>query len=1005
MATNIHTKEYKFFIADKTSYFDKVIISTIKSLQKKKDMNILSPNDIKLATNDLHNIKLSLFKSQTIAELQTINDNLSLVFKQYGSNSLNDLITICHGNLKIHACDNEKMVLLNDHFIPIKYDILTKNDIRKNKKKDIENIDCGDLLESKCMNLQVYGITISIYHETEKKYIFVTGIIDNLSAFIITNDFISNKLVKFKNTYLKEYNEKKQFRLFYNSLLLKDLIVYSETELFNTYSNIIKKALEFGNMTIYKAIHEYMLGSIYNQRHITISLLIENSQPSQYLAYLLYDLLTAEHSKNIDSKRQNSIYDTLPHELKQIFKNAIINTLTYIDSISNIDENKLPIEQQICLLKANDTVKEKAMQKLKEIKSKSEDSGSKSRQYLDGLLKIPFGIYKTNGILNIHKDIKLVFQELHNHMIHYYNFESLINDPLNILLCEIPEVLFLYNTHLMNMIDNKMLSKPEIHKINKMLLNSDISLKNNKKTSIINYIQNNSDAKKYVYETNEHIFQDEKEIIKQVYSKYETIKNSFTEIHENLDSAIHGHKTAKRQIERIVGQWVNGENAGYCLGFEGPPGIGKTSLAKKGIANCLKDENNESRPFAFIALGGSSNACTIDGHNYTYVGSTWGKIVDILMDTKCMNPIIFIDELDKVSKSDQGKEIIGVLTHLTDYSQNDAFQDKYFTGINLDLSKILFIFSYNDVNAIDKILLDRIHRIKFDIIDITDKITITQKYILPDLFKKMGLYNKIIFTDEVIKYIIETYTNEPGVRKLKEILFEITGEINLKALKNETTYVFPKIICPFEIDNIYMKNKRKIERTLIHTKPTIAMINGLWANSTGQGGILPIQASFFPASNKHELKLTGSQGDVMKESMNVANTLAYKLFGEFEDKPVNIDDYQAIHIHCPDGATPKDGPSAGTAITLVIYSLLSNKKIKNDIAITGEINLIGDILEIGGLDLKIIGGYKSGVKTIIFPKSNEKDFKLLLEKHNYLQEKMNFYPVEHIKDIIKLAFE
>jgi len=1005
MATNINTNEYQNFIANKKSYFDKVIISTIKSLQKKKDMNILSQNDIKLGTNDLHNIKLSLSKSQSIEELQTINNNLSLVFKQYGSNSLNDLITICHGNLKIHDCDNEKMELLNEHFMPTKYDILTKYDIIKKKKNDIENIECVDLLDSKCINLQVNGITVSIYHETEKKYIFVSGVIDNISAFLITNGFISNKLVKFKDSYLHEYNEKKQFKLFYNSLSLKDIIVYSETELFNNYSNIIKTALDISNMTTNKAIKEYMLGSIYYQRHITISLLIENSQPSQYLAYLLYDMLTDEHCKNIDSKRQNSIYDTLPHELKQIFKNSIKNTLTYIDSISNIDENKLPLEQQICLLKANDIVKEKAMQKLKEIKSKSEDSGSKSRQYLDGLIKIPFGIYKSNGILKIHKDAKNIFQELYNHMIHHYNFEYVLNDPLNILLCEIPDILNLYNTHLINLIDNKMLSNPEIHKINKLLLNNETSLKNNKKTNIINYIQNNIDAKKYVYETNEHIFQDEKNRIKQIYSKYETIKNSFTEIHEHLDTAIHGHKKAKRQIERIVGQWVNGENAGYCLGFEGPPGIGKTSLAKKGIANCLKDENNKSRPFAFIALGGSSNASTIDGHNYTYVGSTWGKIVDILMDTKCMNPIIFIDELDKVSKSEQGKEIIGVLTHLTDYSQNDAFQDKYFTGINLDLSKILFIFSYNDVNAIDKILLDRIHRIKFDIIDIKDKITITLNYILPDLFKKMGLHNKIIFTDEVIQYIIETYTNEPGVRKLKEILFEITGEINLKILKNETTYVFPKTITTIEIDNIYMKHARKIERTIIHTKPTIAMINGLWANSIGQGGILPIQASFFPSSNKHDLKLTGSQGDVMKESMNVAKTLAYNLLSNIEDKPVNIDDSQAIHIHCPDGATPKDGPSAGTAITLVIYSLLSNKKIKNDIAITGEINLIGDILEIGGLDLKIIGGYKSGVKTIIFPKSNEKDFKLLLEKHNYLKENMNFYPVEHINDIIKLVFE
>ena len=134
---------------------------------------------------------------------------------------------------------------------------------------------------------------------------------------------------------------------------------------------------------------------------------------------------------------------------------------------------------------------------------------------------------------------------------------------------------------------------------------------------------------------------------------------------------------------------------GYCLGFEGPPGTGKTSLAKKGISQCLVDNGN-TRPFAFIALGGSSNGSTLEGHNYTYVGSTYGKIVEILIETQCMNPIIYIDELDKISKTENGKELIGILTHMTDPSQNEQFSDKYFSGINIDLSKVLFIFSYND---------------------------------------------------------------------------------------------------------------------------------------------------------------------------------------------------------------------------------------------------------------------------------------------------------------------
>ena len=150
----------------------------------------------------------------------------------------------------------------------------------------------------------------------------------------------------------------------------------------------------------------------------------------------------------------------------------------------------------------------------------------------------------------------------------------------------------------------------------------------------------------------------------------------------NLDSATHGHNEAKRALARVMGQWMVGRQQGYCFGFEGAPGVGKTSLAKRGLANCLKDTDGSPRPFCFIALGGASNGNYLDGHSYTYVGSTWGRIVDCLMKSQCMNPIIYIDELDKVSKSEQGKELIGILTHITDSTQNDNFNDKYFTAVS-----------------------------------------------------------------------------------------------------------------------------------------------------------------------------------------------------------------------------------------------------------------------------------------------------------------------------------
>ena len=266
-----------------------------------------------------------------------------------------------------------------------------------------------------------------------------------------------------------------------------------------------------------------------------------------------------------------------------------------------------------------------------------------------------------------------------------------------------------------------------------------------------------------------------------------------------LDESIHGHDNAKKQIMKIICQWMNGSQSGYCFGFEGSPGIGKTSLAKKGLAKCLTDEHDVCRPFSFIALGGSCNGSTLEGHSYTYLNSTWGRIADILMESKCMNPIIYIDELDKVSKSEHGKEIIGILTHLIDYTQNDNFQDKYFSGVPLDLSKALFIFSYNDVDQIDRVLLDRIHRIKFDNLSLKEKITISNRFIVPEINEKMGFHNTVELNQEIIQYIIENYTSEPGVRKLKEILFDLYGEINIELLEvgDKSDISFPiKITIP-----------------------------------------------------------------------------------------------------------------------------------------------------------------------------------------------------------------
>ena len=436
-----------------------------------------------------------------------------------------------------------------------------------------------------------------------------------------------------------------------------------------------------------------------------------------------------------------------------------------------------------------------------------------------------------------------------------------------------------------------------------------------------------------------------------------------------------------------------------------------TTLAKKGLADCLKDENGVPRPFSMIQMGGDANGSSLHGHNYTYVGSTWGSIVQILIDKKCMNPIIFIDEIDKISKTEHGKEIVGILTHLLDPAQNDCFQDKYFSGIDLDLSKALFILSYNDVDAIDKIMLDRVHRVKFKSLTLDEKLVISNTHILPEVYDKMGLQGMITLSNDVLKFIIDEYTLEPGVRKLKEILFEIVGEINLDILKNfDTKYEIPINITIEDIKTKHFKDKQEIKHKKIHTQNKVGIINGLWANAQGKGGVIPIQASWRPSEKFLHLHLTGMQGDVMKESMNVALTLAWNLTSSLiQDKLCNKHDHNlnGVHIHCPEGSTPKDGPSAGTAITTTIFSLLNNKKIKYNIAITGEITLDGNVTEIGGLDLKFLGGIKAGVTEFIYPKENQKDYDSFMEKYkdDELTNGIKFHCVETIDEVFGLVFE
>ena len=298
-------------------------------------------------------------------------------------------------------------------------------------------------------------------------------------------------------------------------------------------------------------------------------------------------------------------------------------------------------------------------------------------------------------------------------------------------------------------------------------------------------------------------------------SNIEDTRKYLFETQKILDKAIYGHKEAKMHILQVLGKWIkNPSSLGNVLALQGPMGNGKTTLVKEGIAKAI------NRPFAFIALGGASDSAFFNGHSYTYEGSHWGRIIDILIESKCMNPVIYFDELDKVSDTHKGDEIIHLLTHLTDPSQNSLFQDNYFPGIQLDLSKVLFIFSFNDESRVNRILKDRMYVINTKGFKPDDKISICNDYILPELLETFKFNkNEIIFDNDSLLYIIEKYTEkEEGVRNLKRCLETIISKINIYYLsQNGIDDENEKIPLTFEIKefNLPLKISKEIVEELI----------------------------------------------------------------------------------------------------------------------------------------------------------------------------------------------
>jgi len=565
-----------------------------------------------------------------------------------------------------------------------------------------------------------------------------------------------------------------------------------------------------------------------------------------------------------------------------------------------------------------------------------------------------------------------------NTMINKINdLECMLN--INLLINENPT----YNNNTMNLSMNLSKQSGDKELFSGTLVKENTSMSSNASnasfTSEIDDDEYNSKFTKYIIKILEEI----NSFIKE-WNDFKDKKQNYMENVDNiLNKCTYGQIDAKKQMKRIIGQWMNGNSKGQCFGLCGPPGVGKTTLCKNGLAKCLFDENGESRPFSFLPLGGATNGSILEGHHYTYLGSTWGKIVDILMETKCMNPIIYVDELDKISKTEHGKEIASILTHITDQSQNKEFYDKYFTSIPIDLSQVLFIFSYNNKDDIDSILRDRIQEIPIKALSLQDKLVISQNYVIPDILTNVGFSNmEVIFTNEILSKVINKYTHEAGVRKLNEILYDIVRDINLKKIEDKNDIIKYPIIIDDTITDPILSNMTSVNIKKINDKPMVGQGTGLYAYSSGAiGGITIIQVMKTISDKKISIeKLTGCLGDVMKESMNCSLTVAWNILPLDIKKEINESkEGFGLHIHCGD-YQQKDGPSASIIQSITIISRLTNVAIRNDVAMTGEMDLYGNAKEIGGLYSKIMGAYNAGVKKVLIPKDNEKDLDLIFKR-------------------------
>lgn len=450
-----------------------------------------------------------------------------------------------------------------------------------------------------------------------------------------------------------------------------------------------------------------------------------------------------------------------------------------------------------------------------------------------------------------------------------------------------------------------------------------------------------------------------------------------------LDAEHYGLKDVKeRIIEYLAVKKMSNSLKGPILCLVGPPGVGKTSIARS-VANAI------GRNFVRMSLGGVRDEADIRGHRRTYVGAIPGRIVYGMKSAKSKNPLFLLDEIDKMGMDFKG-DPSSALLEVLDSEQNSTFRDHYLE-LDIDLSNVMFITTANTLDTIPGPLLDRMEIIEVSGYTYEEKLNICKKYLIPKQLKEHGIDDKVInFSDSAINYIIEGYTRESGVRSLERKVAAVIRKAITEMVEKDKNSVSITIN---HIKKYLGKEIFKEER--IEKEDKIGVVTGMAWTAYG-GDILPVEVSVMDGSGK--LELTGQLGDVMKESAKTAYSLVRSIGQEYGC--IDFHKEKDIHIHVPEGAVPKDGPSAGITMTTALISALSKKKVKHNVSMTGEITLTGRVLPIGGLKEKCLAAYRAGVDTVIIPKENEKDIdKIPLT----IRKKLNFIIASQIDEVLQNA--